>query len=194
MIWIWDTPKEYSEFRADFYGFEPQPDFKHLSSLARTPLPKGTRAIFKSRFSLKRFKTFHNPPTTIPMVIVDSLWRKIISQFVSTERVQFVPAVLTAQSKVSEDYYAMLVFDRVIGIDKHRSLISLMDDNENGTHIYSIQKVVLVPDCLGHLHLARDKQSGTMLYVSDELRNALSETGQDSPFYTVDEYNARHLS
>ena len=67
-----------------------------------------------------------------------------------------------------------------------------MIENEHGTHLVSVEKLVLLPNCLGRLHLARDNQAVTFLYVSDELRNALTATGQDSPFYTVEEYNREH--
>jgi hypothetical protein len=191
MVWIWDWPREPVDLDADFYGFEPDPDVKGLPQFATAPLPPGTRAILKSRYSLKRFQGLHNLP--VLEVTVDRLWRDIVLKFVPPDRVQFVPAHLTARGKPCDDFFVMLPFDRVIGIDKHRSAISSMIENEHGTHIYGIERLVLLPNCLGGLHLARDKQIVTMLYVSDELRNALAATGQDSAFFTVESYNRKLL-
>lgn len=190
MVWIWDMPREYYDVDADFYGFEPDPDVRGLPQFARESLPPGTRAIFKSRYSLKHFTKLHNPP--VSPVSVDRLWRDIVLQFVPPDQVQFVPARITARGQPCDDFFVMLPFDRVIGIDKHRSAISDMLETEQGTKIFGIEKVVLLPNCLGGLHLARDNQAVTFLYVSDELRNALAATGQDSPFYTVEEYNREH--
>ena len=190
MVWIWCWPKERFDFRAEFYGFEPDPDVRGLPEYAREPLPTGTRAFFRSRYSLKHFTKLHCPPTN--QVTVDRLWRDIILQFVPPDRVQFVPARITTRGQLCDDFFVMLPFERVVGIDKNRSAISSMIENEHGTHIFSVEKLVLLPNCLGRLHLARDNQAVTFLYVSDELRNALTATGQDSPFYTVEEYNREH--
>jgi hypothetical protein len=192
MVWIWRGAMGRFEFYADFYGFEPDPDVKGLPQFATEPLPPGTRAILKSRYSLKHFQKRHFLPGTV--VTVDHVWRDIILKFVPPDRLQFIPAHLTARGKPNDDFFVVLPFDRVIGIDKHRSAISSMIENEHGTHIFSIEKLVLIPNCLGGFHLARDKQKDSMLYVSDELRDALVETGQDSPFYTVEEYNREHSS
>ncbi|PZF75041.1 hypothetical protein DK847_20340 [Aestuariivirga litoralis] len=192
MVWIWRWPRESSEFMADFCGFCPQPDVKGLSIFATQPLPPGTKAVLKSRYSLKRFLDLHNPP--VNEVTVDRLWRDIILQYVPSDHVQFVPARLTARGGASDDFFVMVPFDRVIGIDKHRSAISDMLETTQGTRIYDIEKLVLVPNCLGRLHLARDKQNVTFLYVSDALRNALAATGQDSPFYTVEQYNREYCN
>ena len=189
MVWIWRRPWN-REFDADFCGFEPDPDVKGLPQFATEPLPSGTRAILKSRYSLKHFLKLHNPP--VNELTVDRLWRDIILEFVPSDRVQFVPAHLTARGKSCDDFFVMVPFDRVIGIDKQRSAISDMLETVQGTRIYGIEKLVLLPNCLGGLHLARDEQNVTFLYVSDELRNALAATGQDSPFYTVDDYNREY--
>ncbi|PZF75502.1 hypothetical protein DK847_18485 [Aestuariivirga litoralis] len=96
---------------------------------------------------------------------------------------------MIARGGICDDFSVMIPFDRVVGIDKHRSDISRMIDNEHGTHIFAIKKLVLRPGCLGELHMARDKQMDSMLLVSDKLMEALSGTGQDSCFSSVDEYN-----
>lgn len=190
MVWIWSYPRETADFGAEDYGYDPQPDFKGLVEFARRPIEISTRAIFKSQNSLKRFQSLHAPPTSVT-ITVDALWKRIIQRFVSSRHIQFLPARIIARGEVCDDFSVMIPFDRVTGIDKHRSDIRRMIENEHGTHIFSIKKLVLVPDCLGDLHLARDKQMDSMLFVSDELKEALAATGQDSPFYSVEEYNER---
>lgn len=191
MVWIWRGAMGRFEFYADFYGFEPDPDLKGLPQFATEPLPPGTRAILKSRYSLKRFQKLHFIPGLD--VIVDHVWRDIILKFVPSARLQFVPAHLTARGKPNDDFFVVLPFDRVIGIDKHRSAISSMIEKPHVTLIFGVDKLVLLPNCLGGLHLARDKQQNSMLYVSDELRNALAAAGQDNPFFTVEDYNRELL-
>ena len=189
MVWIWRWPKS-SEFDADFYGFSPAPgsDPRELTEFAQSPLPLGTKAIFKSKFSVKRFADLHCPPTlTIPTV--DGLWREIILNFVPEDRVQFVPASISAKGGVLDIFSVLLPFDRVVAIDRQKSHISNMVENVHGTFIYSVKKLALLPNCLNGHHLARDAQMRHLLLISNELKEALSATGQDDPFYTVDEYN-----
>ena len=188
MVWIWDNPREFLDFGAVSYGFDPETNVKGLTEFATQRITIDTRGIFKSRNSVKRFKALHAPPTSTTTT-VDELWKDIILGFVPADRIQFIPAHIIARGETCDDFFVMIPFDRVIGIDKHRSEIRRMIENEHGTHIFSIKKLVLLPDCLGGLHLARDKQMSSMLLVSDELKEALSATGQDSPFYSVDQYN-----
>lgn len=188
MFWIWDYPRETSDFGAVNYGFDPQPCIKGLVEFSRERITTETRAIFKSRNAVNRFRSLHAPPTSTT-VTVDRLWEDIILRFVPADRIQFIPARIVARGETCDDFSVMIPFDRVIGVDKNKSDIRRMIVNEHGTHIFSVKRLVLLPNCLGRLHLARDKQMDSMLLVSDDLRNALASTGQDSPFYTVDEYN-----
>ena len=190
MVWIWSYPRETSDFGAVNYGFDPQPHIRGLVEFSAEPITDDTRAIFKSRNAARRFRGLHAPPTSTT-VTVDGLWKDIILRFVPADRIQFIPARIIARGEICDDFSVMIPFDRVIGIDKHKSEIRRLIENEHGTHIFSIKKLVLMPDSLGNLHLARDRQMDSMLLVSDDLRNALAATGQDSPFYTVDEYNER---
>lgn len=194
MVWIWRSPRETLDFGAVDYGFDPQPEVKGFTKFAREPITIATRGIFRSRNSLKRFKSLHAPPTSTT-ITVDDLWKNIVLDFVPADRIQFIPARITGRGgETCDDFFVMIPFDRVIGIDKHKSEIRRMIENEHGTHIFSIKKLVLLPDCLGDLHLARDKQMDSMLLVSDALKEALSATGQDSPFYSVEEYNDQFTS
>ncbi|WP_421694493.1 hypothetical protein [Aestuariivirga sp.] len=195
MVWIWASPRELYEFRAEFHGFHPEPlGTKGLPYFTEEPLTTETQAVLKTQYSLKKFRKRHSPPVLGSFAVVDELWRDIILSFVPAERVQFVPARITARGEVCEEFYLMLPFDRVVGIDKYNSEIGSMIENEHGTHIFILNKIVLHPDCLRGLHLARDRQASTILYISDDLKTALSATGQSSSFYTVDEYNYGVLS
>lgn len=188
MVWIWRSPREFVEFGAVNYGFDPVPDVKGLAEFATERIKIRTYATFKSRYSVKRFRNLHAPPTSTT-VTVDRLWQEIVLSFVPADRIQFIPARIIARGEICDDFSVMIPFDRVLGIDKHRSAIRRMIENEHGTHIFSINKLVLISDCLGKFHLARDRQMDSMLFVSDELKDALSATGQNSCFYSVDDYN-----
>lgn len=188
MVWIWGSPRETADFGAIDYGFDPIPNVKGLTKFASERITINTRATFKSRNSASRFTALHAPPTSTT-VTIDRTWQDIILAFVPRDRVQFLPARIIARGENCDDFSVLIPFDRVIGIDKRRSEIQRIIENEHGTHIFSIKKLVLLPECLGNLHLARDKQMDSMLFVSNELKEALSATGQDSCFYSVDEYN-----
>lgn len=190
MVWIWSEPREISNFDAVYCGCDPRPHTKGLVEFSEKRIEDCTRALFETSNVANRFRGLHAPPTST-LITVDSLWKDIVMQFVPENRIQFIPAQIMARGEICDDFSVMIPFDRVVGIDKQNSEIRRMVVNEHGTHIFSIKKLVLLPGCLGNLHLARDKQMDSMLLVSDDLRNSLAATGQESPFYTVEEYNER---
>jgi hypothetical protein len=182
MVWIWDVPRENDNWGADLEGFDPDSTIRGLVNYADAPVEPQTRAIFKSQSALHKFKKLHAPPTSVYNTI-DQIWRQIILKFVPIDRIQFLPTRLIARNQICDDFMLMLPFDRIIGIDKHRPDLKSFVENEHGTLIFGVRKLVLLPNCLGSCHLAKDKQMESLLLVSDDLKNALSATGQDSVFY-----------
>lgn len=182
MVWIWDMPRENDEWGADFEGFDPDSTIRGLVNYTDSPVEPETRAIFKSRTGLHKFKKLHAPPTSIYNT-VDKVWRDVILNFVPADHIQFLPTRLIAKNQICEDFMLMLPFDRIMAIDKSRSDLKSFVENDHGTFIFGLRKLVLHPNCLGSFHLAKDKQMESLLLVSDELKEALSATGQDSVFY-----------
>jgi hypothetical protein len=154
------------------------------------------RPVFKSRTGLKKFKKLHCPPM-YGMPAVDAIWRDIILKFVPQDRVQFLPIRLIARGEVCDDYFWPIVMDRVFCIDPEKSTITQKLQKPDRLIIFGVSKFVHLPDCLGNLHLARDARMSSHLLVSDELKEALAATGEDSMFYrpedvvTIDTMMAR---
>lgn len=188
MVWIWKFPREGNEFDAVNFGFDPPTGIRGPDHLTVEPIKVETRAIFKSKYSIRRFQKLHAPPTSTVMT-VDDLWRQIILKFVPSDRIQFVPARIIARGEICDDFSVMIPFDQVVSVDKEKTEFRRVLKNEHGTHIFSVKKLVLLPDCLGPLHIARDREMWSLVLISDELKEALSATGQDSPFYSVDQFN-----
>lgn len=184
-IWVWDWPREGLEFGASFDHLASAP---HTFTLGFNDAPVDTaiRPVFKSRSSLKRFKQLHSPPLSA-CVAVDDLWKSIVEKFVPPDRIQFLPIRLIARGEVCDDLYWMLPFDRVICIDKNKSEITRKLEKPDKTLIFGVRTFVHLPNCLGGLHLARDSQMLSHLLVSEELKNELASTGQDSVFYRPEE-------
>jgi len=179
--WVWDFPREHSKFGADFdYLASTMVDATDF--LSDKPLDTNGLPVFRSRSSLKRFKQLHCPPMSTS-VAVDALWKSIIEKFVLPDRIQFLPIRLVARGEVCDDFWWMIPFDRVSCIDKKKSEITSKIEQPNRTIIFGVRKFVHLSNCLGKLHLARDSQMSSHLLVSEELKNALSATGQDSVFY-----------
>ncbi len=122
--------------------------------------------------------------------IVDKVWRDIILRLVPEDRIQFLPTRLIARGETYDDFLHMVPFDRVACIDRNRSELTNYRENEHGFMIFAARKIVLLPDCLGTCHLARDKQMNSLMLVSDQLKEALSATGQDSVFYRPEEFSS----
>ena len=139
------------------------------------------RPIYRSQNALRRFKALHSPPIGSPP-IVDNPWKKIILEFVSKDRVQFLSIRLIARGEICDDYFTLITFDRVRAVDLEKSDVTRKIEKPGITYVRGMKNIVLKENGLKGLHLARDEQSDHLL-VSDELKRALSATGQDSVFY-----------
>jgi hypothetical protein len=187
MAWVWQRPVEglFWGGQFDYLASEPVSSSDYLSD---DPLPIVTgKPIIRSRTSLKRFRKLHCPPIDSNPTI-DRVWQDIILRFVPADRVQFYPVRLIARGEICDDYSWVIPFDRVRCIDLKRS-----DIGENGkvtslkdptlTLVFNVRKYVHKPGCLGGKHLARDEQDSIHLIISDELKEALAATGEDSMFF-----------
>jgi hypothetical protein len=140
------------------------------------------RPVFKSKTGLKKFKKLHCPPID-GMPAVDAVWRDIMLKFVPEDRVQFLPIRLIARGEICDDYFWPIVMDRVFCIDPEKSTITRQLKDKTRFFIFGVSKFVHIPGCLGKMHLARDARMDSHLLVSNELKEALAATGEDSMFY-----------
>lgn len=182
MAWVWNSTKESDNWGADI-DYEQSAPFSEIEAWSDIPLALDSgRAIYRSRSSLKRFKQFHCPPIGTK-AIVDHVWRDIILKFVPANRIQFYPVRLVARGEICDDYMWVITFERARCIDVKRSIIVRKVESAERTVILGVEKFVHHDQCLGKLHLARDVELTSHLLVSDELKDALSATGESSMFY-----------
>lgn len=182
MAWVWRHPKEDDEWGADL-DIRLCPPIKGTEHLGYKRLdPDIYRPVFKSKTGLKKFKKLHCPPMD-GTTAVDAVWRDIILKFVPEDRVQFLPIRLIARGEVCDDYFWPIVMDRVYCIDPEKSTVTQKLQKPDMLIIFGVSKFVHIPGCLGNLHLARDARMNSHLLVSDELKEALAATGEDSMFY-----------
>jgi hypothetical protein len=182
--WVWRQPAEVIEFSANF---------DYINSLPATgyeiysdrPVDSSLRPMFTSRSSLKRFRAMHSPPFGF-VPVVDSRWRDIIKKFVPEERIQFLPVVLKARGEVCHDFMYAIPFDRRICIDVDRSNVGRKIVKDDLTIIFTVRDIVHYDNCLKGSHMARDPQLNSHLVISNELKEALAATGQQSMFKEVE--------
>lgn len=141
-------------------------------------------ARFRARASdFAALQKLHCPPVDVGTPLVDDVWKTIIEGLVPKDRIQFYPAVIQAGRHVIEKYYWIIPMDSVRCIDIERSDIVSKIEKPGITLIFSCNFYVHIPSCLGASHIARDEQQSGHLIVSDQLRDALSVTGESSMFY-----------
>jgi hypothetical protein len=181
MAWVWDFSDESDTWGADI-DYKLSAPFTEVDAMADGPNdPFKGRPTFKSRTGLKRFKALHSPPVGIRPV-VDAVWRDIILTLVPADRIQFFPIRLIARGDVCDDYMWVVPFDRVNCIDLQKSDITRKLERNGKTMIFGVRKFAHVGDCLGQSHLARDEQLRDHMVLSDQLKQALSATGEHSMF------------
>ncbi len=182
MTWVWYFQPYANIHAAEFDYKSPIPVYETLwdrpLDAARGP------ARFRARSSdFSTLQELHCPPVDGGPPLVDDVWQRIIRKFVPDDRIQFYPTIMYAGRHHSEKYYWIIPFDRVRCIDIERSDITSMIKRPEITLIYSCDFYVHLPSCLGESHIARDEQQTGHLIVSDQLRDALAETGEASMFY-----------
>jgi hypothetical protein len=181
MAWVWDFSNESDTWGADI-DYKLSAPFTEIDAMSDGPIdPSRGKPTFKSRSGIKRFKALHSPPIGIRS-IVDAVWRDIILKFVPADRIQFLPIRLIARGEECDDYMWVIPFDRVNCIDVQKSDISRTIEKNGKMMIFGVRKFVHIEGCLGSLHLARDEKLLDHLVVSDQLMNALVETGEGSMF------------
>jgi hypothetical protein len=187
-IWIWDSAREVSDFGAnmDYLASSPADGLEQFS---RVPVDNKLHPVYRTQNALRRFRKLHSPPFIGGVPIVDQLWQDIILKFVPHDRIQFLPVQLIARGETCDDYCCMIAFDRVRVVDLEKSDITRKIEKPGITYVFGIKNIILKDDGLNGFHVARDEQTKHLL-VSNALKMALSDTGQDSVFYTAKEISS----
>lgn len=180
MAWVWTRPRQETEFYADMDHDASLPAWG-TEYLWDHPVDTKLLPVFRSKFGLKKFKPLHCPPIGVSPT-VDQVWKDIILKFVPVERIQFLPVRLIARGEIFDQFMWVIPFDKVRCIDPIKSKITSKVERTDITLIFGIENIVHHPNCLGSLHLARDEQMPNHLLISNELKEALSATGEDSMF------------
>jgi hypothetical protein len=181
MAWVWQQPLAQLEFGADM-DYAASAPMLGVEYLWAKPINTSLMPIFRSRSGIKRFQRFHCPPIGLAPA-VDQVWKDIILKYVPENRVQFLPIRLIARGEVCDDYMWIVPFDQVRCIDPVKSGVRSKIERPDITLIFGLNKCIHHPNCLGDLHMARDEQMSSHLVISEELKNALAVTGEDSMFY-----------
>jgi hypothetical protein len=183
MAWVWKDPIEFLDMSANIDDEASGLNASYAYLRDQWVDPTICRPIFRTRSKLEKFTKLHCPPIWVAPA-VDGAWRDIILKFVPEDRVQFLPIRLIARGgAISDDYFWPIVMDRVFCIDPEKSTITQQLRKGEKHFIFGVSKFVHIPSCLGKLHLARDARMDSHLLVSDELKEALAATGEDSMFY-----------
>jgi hypothetical protein len=180
LSWVWRHPKEIVEFGADF-DYKKSLPATGYEIFSETPVDPALLPVYRSNSGVKRFKAMHCPPFS-RQPIVDSVWRDIILSFVPKDRIQFLPIRLIARGQICDDFMYAIPFDRRLCIDVARSNVGRKVEKEDLTIIFTVRDIVHHENCLDGIHMARDLQLTSHLVISNELKVALSATGEDSVF------------
>lgn len=180
MNWIWRDPSNWLDFdvRFDYEASEP---LEPGDCLSEHRLNTSVRPVFRSRNSIRKFRSLHCPPID-QYPTVDAVWRDIILSYVPEDRIQFLPIRLIARGEICDDFMWVIPLDRVKCISINQSNAEILFDKPNLTYLSGGGPFVHTAGCLGNSHLARDMQLIRQLIVSDPLKEALSMTGEDSMF------------
>ena len=185
MAWVWGAPREIIEFGANM-DYDMSTPMTGYEAFSDTPVDVSLRQVFRSRNSARRFRAMHSPPIGI-YPVVDKVWKEIILNFVSADKVQFLPIHLIARGEICDDFCLVISLERVLCIDINKSEFSSKIVRSDITMIYGLGRAVHFNKCLNGLHLARDNRAGHHMLVSNELKEALAATGESSGFRWCEE-------
>jgi hypothetical protein len=154
--------------------------------LERVPITD-TLHTYKTRAALSRFTKLHCPPIgTSPKV--DDVWQEIIEHYVNPDDIQFLPIRLKARDGETLKFKMIIPLVGMELIDVQASKIRSKTIGLDGSLIvFDVDEFSYLPNCLLGKHLAMDKHLSGHIVISDELRNALAETGEDSMFFRAED-------
>jgi hypothetical protein len=177
-VWQWTTYADVPTANIDYLASAP-----HYSSIEfhdPESFPPPTIPLFKTRGKLDKFVNLHCPPIgTDP--VVDDLWQSIIRRFAGQKQVGFLPIQLNGRNGTTRKFSWVVCFNEVECIDPNKSKIRWL--NKRTKTVRDVDEFVHVNGCLGKLHIARDKLDAKHIVISDELHDALAETGESAMFF-----------
>jgi hypothetical protein len=188
-MWTWYFSTEediYAEF--DYDASAPLNSSDYLSA---TRIRTDLCAVYRSRNRVSEISKFHCPQIdTSP--IIDDVWRRIILKFVPPDKVQFLSVKIYAKDGMIDKYMWVVPFARVSCLDLKKSKIGSLVKGTNGESIaFRVKRFIAKDNCLSDNHLARDLHDHSFILVSNELRDALADTGEESMFYSEQGINER---
>jgi hypothetical protein len=180
MAWVWhwsmypDVPEANIDYKAS------APIYSSIGFHDFGNFPSKKVPLFKTRGKLDKFVNLHCPPIgTDP--VVDDLWQSIIRRFAGPKHVGFLPIQLNGRNGTTRKFSWVVCFDEVECIDAKKSKIRWQ--NKRSKIVDEIDEFVHVNGCLGELHIARDKLDAKHIVISEELHDALADTGESAMFF-----------
>jgi hypothetical protein len=107
-------------------------------------------------------------------IIVNDRVREVLNRFASKDLEYLEPTILCADGELS-GYYVLNIMSRVSGINKEKSKCEfcVVDPNDIAGFEPGIGGMVYNHDCLGKHHIAKEREFGSFVLVSQELKDAL---------------------
>ena len=107
-------------------------------------------------------------------IIVNERVKQVLNQFANNDIQYLTPTIICTDGELN-NYSIVNILPRVSGIDRERSKCEFFsfDPNNIAGFAYGVGTLVYHHSCLGKHHIAREKEFGTFLLISQELKDAL---------------------
>jgi hypothetical protein len=174
MPWIWTNPSEdvvpvWADYNHKLSTF----NSSWVLDGVLWPLGSGTAVFRVRRFKTDRVKALKCLPTTGSAPVVAPEMANVINGITGLGEVQFYPVQIVCHDGVVEGYSFVIPLHRYVCVEIEKSDIT--DWMVPGVSALEYRSLVLKPDCLGSLNIARDDVTSRIV-VSDAFREALLQT------------------
>jgi len=166
-MYLWEIPKDYPEELIGRYDKSRSPD----RFLLKQGKPVDIREIFvKYDVKAEKLQGYDYLANSAMVPLVNSRVANVLMSL-ATEEIQLIRAHVIALDMEIPDYQIVVATKQVKAVDHKTSEYVYVPGTKS---IMSFKKLRCLEDCLGTLHIARDTEYLSNLYISEVLRNALA--------------------
>src|SRR3990167_1053226 len=171
MIYLWEKPKNCMHKLIAGYNREISPDrFLFRKGIKLSAEQVNTKPIFELNITQAEIIKYDCIPNNSESPLVNQKIVDILLRLVPDE-VQFFDAEVRCKDGVLTGYKLLNATCKIIGIDREKSIYSMIDSDA----ILGFKYLTYKPGCMGNIKLARDKDYKGNFLVSEEIKQAFEK-------------------
>jgi hypothetical protein len=170
MIYLWVTPKNWSNRNTVIYDRETSPDQFLFSDGKRVPKEVMSSTLFyDAEVSQQKLLQFDAIDNTASFPLVSEKVAKLLMEIVPDE-VQLLNTEIRCKDGILKNYKGVIVTHKIKGMDRENSIYTTAKIKEE--YISGIRYLTFLPNCMGQYSIARNEDYLSNLLVTEKIKLA----------------------